>query len=183
MATVTKSLAGYGLGAFIGDALNIGFTVSSYKDSREQGDSRAVALTKSAGSFLAGEVFYSSMNKYIGSKAGAALGGSMAKLATKMGGTGAIAGTAGNMLGSFGVMALYSMGQAAVQMGGAAQLNTAQKMSQAYSSKGKFGSGHFDMSEAGYTMRQRSLNAIRSNGLNTQSAIGNEARTYYRSVT
>ena len=46
--------------------------------------------------------------------------------------------------------------------------------------RGKLGSGHFEMTEAGYTMRQRSLNAIRNNGINTQSALGNEARTYYR---
>lgn len=58
--------------------------------------------------------------------------------------------------------------------------HTAKTMSQAYASKGKFGSGYFDMTQAGYTMRQRSLNAIRSNGLNTQSVLGNEARTYYR---
>lgn len=182
MAVVTKALGEYGLGAFIGDVANIGFTVSSYKDAREQGDSSAIALTKSAGSFLAGEVFYSSMNKYIGAPVGAAVGKGFSTIATKLGGTGAITGTVGNLLGSFGTMALFSVGQAAVQLGGAAQQNTAQKMSQAYSTKGKFGSGHFDMSEAGYTMRQRSLNAIRSNGLNTQSALGNEARTYYRSV-
>lgn len=181
MAVITKALAGYNAGAFIGDALNIGFTIGSYNDARKEGDSRAVALTKSAGSFLAGEILYSSMNKYVGSKAGALLGKGMSALARKEGAK-AILGTAGNMLGSFGVMALYSAGQAAVQLGGAAQLNTAQKMSKAYSSKGKFGSGHFEMSEAGYTMRQRSLNAIRSNGLNTQSVLGNEARTYYRSV-
>lgn len=41
------------------------------------------------------------------------------------------------------------------------------------------GSGHFDMTSAGYTMRQRSLNAIRSNGANINSAFGNEARNYY----
>lgn len=58
--------------------------------------------------------------------------------------------------------------------------HTTKTMTQAYSSRGKFGSGHFDMTQAGYTMRQRSLNAIRNNGLNTQSVLGNEARTYYR---
>jgi len=58
--------------------------------------------------------------------------------------------------------------------------HTAKSMGQRYRSAGKFGSGHFNMTEAGYTMRQRSLNAIRNNGLNTQSVLGNEARTYYR---
>lgn len=41
------------------------------------------------------------------------------------------------------------------------------------------GSGHFDMTQSGYTMRQRSLNAIRSNGTVINSAFGNEARNYY----
>lgn len=50
-----------------------------------------------------------------------------------------------------------------------------------YEQRGKLGSGYFDMNQAGYTMRQRSLNAIQSNGLNLNSALGNEARTYYRS--
>ena len=53
-------------------------------------------------------------------------------------------------------------------------------MKQAYLQRGKFGSGHFNMTEAGYTMRQRSLNAIRNNGLNLNSALGNEARQYFR---
>ena len=41
------------------------------------------------------------------------------------------------------------------------------------------GSGHFNMSKSGYTMRQRSLNAIHSNGANIHSAFGNEARNYW----
>ena len=51
---------------------------------------------------------------------------------------------------------------------------------QTYQQRGRLGSGYFNMSEAGYTMRQRSLNAIRSNGLNSRSVLGNEARTYFR---
>lgn len=58
--------------------------------------------------------------------------------------------------------------------------NNAKVMTQAYRQRGKLGSGYFEMSQAGYTMRQRSLNAIRQNGLNTQTALGNEARMYYR---
>lgn len=58
--------------------------------------------------------------------------------------------------------------------------NNANQMKKAYSSNGKLGSGYFDMTQAGYTMRQRSLNAIRSNGMNLQSALGNEARQYFR---
>jgi hypothetical protein len=59
--------------------------------------------------------------------------------------------------------------------------HTAKSMNQRYRGAGKFGSGYFNMTSAGYTMRQRSLNAIHNNGLNTQSTLGNEARTYFRS--
>lgn len=65
-------------------------------------------------------------------------------------------------------------------LAGAWSQNTTQKMKQGYRMKGKLGSGSFNMQEAGYTMRQRSINAIRMNGQNIQSALGNEARNYYR---
>ncbi len=91
---------------------------------------------------------------------------------------------------AIGSFAFYEMlGPAAIGLVGAQVVgtmlpamgqHTAKTMGQRYRSVGKFGSGYFDMTEAGYTMRQRSLNAIRSNGLNTQSVLGNEARTYYR---
>lgn len=57
--------------------------------------------------------------------------------------------------------------------------HNAEVMSGGYAQAGKFGSGSFNMTEAGYTMRQRSLNAIRQNGSNAGSVLGNEARTYY----
>ncbi len=57
--------------------------------------------------------------------------------------------------------------------------NTAQVIGEGTENLKGLGSGHFDMSKAGYTMRQRSLNAIRSNGANINSAFGNEARNYY----
>lgn len=82
---------------------------------------------------------------------------------------------------ALGLWALPIAGvQIAGSLGVAAGQHTAKTMSQAYTNKGKFGSGYFNMTEAGYTMRQRSLNAIRSNGLNTQSVLGNEARIYFR---
>ena len=43
------------------------------------------------------------------------------------------------------------------------------------------GSGHFNMSNAGYTMRQRSVEKMRSTGMNINSVLGNEARNYIRS--
>ena len=81
----------------------------------------------------------------------------------------------------------YGIAITAIQAGGtllgASSEHTTKQMGAAYGSVGKLGSGYFDMSRAGYTMRQRSLNAIRNNGTAIQSAIGNEARTYFRSTT
>ena len=74
----------------------------------------------------------------------------------------------------------FTLVQAGTSIASAVWQNNAQQMSKAYASNGKLGSGHFNMTEAGYTMRQRSLNAIRSNGMNLQSALGNEARQYVR---
>lgn len=79
---------------------------------------------------------------------------------------------------------VFGVGLTAIQVGATlantAAEHTTKQMAGAYESAGKFGSGYFEMSKPAYTMRQRSLNAIRNNGLNTQSALGNEARTYYR---
>ena len=50
-----------------------------------------------------------------------------------------------------------------------------------YTGSGRVGSGYFNMSGAGYTMRQRALTQIRSNGQNVNSVLGNEARNYIRS--
>lgn len=93
----------------------------------------------------------------------------------------------GKAVGSFVVgealgwaMLPVSVIPAAAQIGVMAGQHTGKSMANAYNRRGKFGSGHFDMSEAGYTMRQRSLNAIRQNGMNINSTLGNEARTYYR---
>ena len=50
-----------------------------------------------------------------------------------------------------------------------------------YTGSGRMGSGHFNMSGAGYTMRQRAINQIRQNGQNINSVLGNEARNYLKS--
>lgn len=82
---------------------------------------------------------------------------------------------------ALGVYALpLTLVQTGTSIASAVWQNNANQMKKAYSSNGKLGSGHFNMTEAGYTMRQRSLNAIRSNGMNMQSALGNEARQYVR---
>lgn len=163
LSTVSSS------GANLGDVLNVGFGVSDYKYAREQGNNRAVSLGKAAASFAWGEAFYGGLSKRIGKTK------LISHLAAQGGGK-AVLGTALSFGVSIGVTALMGSGQIASAFG----QHTAQTMSKAYDSRGKFGSGYFNMTEAGYTMRQRSLNAIRSNGLNTQSVLGNEARTYYR---
>lgn len=172
---VVKDLAGYGLGAAIGDVVNVGWSIKDFADQKSQGANTATALTKSVGSFLSGEVYYSSVNKYIGAPIGKAITGGLKGLGVKQGVAGVIGGAA-----SFAATIGFTLGQVGVSLEGAHMQNTTDIMSKAYGSRGKFGSGHFNMTDAGYTMRQRSLNAIRSNGLNTQSVLGNEARNYYR---
>lgn len=43
---------------------------------------------------------------------------------------------------------------------------------------GYAGSGYFNMSGAGYTMRQRAVNKMHETGMNINSVLGNEARNY-----
>ena len=93
-------------------------------------------------------------------------------------GKAAVSFAVGEALGLWMIPA--SLIPAAAQIGVAAGQHTGKSMANAYNRRGKFGSGYFDMSQAGYTMRQRSLNAIRQNGMNVNSVLGNEARTYYR---
>ena len=146
-------------GANIGDALNVFGGVMDYKYAREQGDNRAVSVAKAVGSFVWGEMLFG----------GVAAGIEAAGL------TGA-AGIAANI----GFMGAYIGATAGAQIVSTMGQHTARTMGSGYGHRGKFGSGYFDMTETGYTMRQRSLNAIRQNGLNTQSVLGNEARMYYR---
>lgn len=105
--------------------------------------------------------------------AGKALGAG-AKLGAKIG------GVAGSMAGTMVPVMALTMGAQLVSQLPQVWENNARVMTQAYRQRGKLGSGYFEMSQAGYTMRQRSLNAIRQNGLNTQTALGNEARMYFR---
>ena len=150
-------------GLNLGDAINVGFAYSDYKEARNEGNSRAVSAAKSAVSFAWGEFYYGGVSKLVD------------KGIKKLG----IKGVAAGALNMVGTMAVTMM-PAVIQGVGAAGEYTTQQMGQGYANKGRLGSGYFNMTEAGYTMRQRSLNAIRSNGLNTQSVLGNEARTYYR---
>ena len=95
----------------------------------------------------------------------------------------ALAKTVGStLLGEF--LGIYSLpiflAPAGIDIAKVVWEHKANEMSKGYAMAGKLGSGHFNMTEAGYTMRQRSINAIRSNGTNIQSALGNEARQYFR---
>ena len=154
-------------GNLIGDGINVVMGVSDYKNAREQGNNRAVSVAKAAGSFAWGEMLFGGVGSMI--EKGVATAG--------LTGGKALAATIG---GNLAFTAAYMAVTVAPQIASTAWQHNTQVMSKGYNSNGKFGSGYFDMTEAGYTMRQRSLNAIRQNGLNTQSALGNEARTYFR---
>ena len=82
-----------------------------------------------------------------------------------------------DMLGKGGIV--YGAAQTAWGLSkatGEAFVNPAAKY---YEKRGRLGAGYAPMTEAGYTMRQRSINAIRQNGLNLQEVFGNEARQYF----
>lgn len=159
----TVKSTGLNIGDAIGDAINVGFAYSDYKGARNEGNSRAVSAAKAVTSFAWGEFYYGGINR--------AIGNGLKNIGIK--------GIAAGALNMAGTMAI-TMIPAVIQGVGAAGEHTTQQMGQGYNHRGSFGSGYFNMTEAGYTMRQRSLNAIRNNGLNTQSVLGNEARTYYR---
>ena len=89
--------------------------------------------------------------------------------------TGALMGPAASLI-YFGVTTGYDM-----MMQGAKQNGELQKQMK-YVGSGRVGSGHFNMSGAGYTMRQRAINQLRANGQNINSVLGNEARNYMKSA-
>ena len=146
-------------GGLIGDAINVGAGILDYKSAREEGHNVPVSAAKAVGSFAYGEFVYGGIMGVVG----------------KIGLTGGKAIVAG-----IGASIAFGAITAGTQIASTMGQHTAMTMGSGYGHKGKFGSGYFDMTESGYTMRQRSLNAIRQNGLNTQSVLGNEARTYYR---
>ena len=151
-------------GANFGDLMNLGFSYMDYKDSRKEGHSRGTSAIKAAGSFAWGEFYYGGVGHFVEKN--------LAKVGIKE-------GLAAGALNLTLPMLITMLPTVLDGMNAAGQWQTQQETA-AFRTKGGFGSGHFSMTQAGYTMRQRSLNAIRSNGLNTQSALGNEARTYYR---
>ena len=158
MASITSStikntgqVAGAGaiVTGFVGDAFNVASSAAVFKNSQEEGDHIAVSATKGVIDFAASEAFYGSV---------AAKGGLV-----------------GGFAASAGMMAVTTGATLAAKK----MEHNAEVMGKGYESVKGLGSGHFDMTSAGYTMRQRSLNAIRSNGANINSAFGNEARNYW----
>lgn len=65
---------------------------------------------------------------------------------------------------------------------GMSKMNAEAQKQMKTTGSGRVGSGTFNMSGAGYTMRQRGLNQLRSNGMNTQNVLGNEARNYIKAA-
>ena len=135
-----------------GDVINGVIAVSDYKTAREQGDSKAKSVVKAAASFAWGEFFYGGLSS-------------------------AVSGVIGGVPGMIATAGL-TMLPAVPSIVGALAENGTKQATQKWANRGSIGSGYFNMSEYGYTMRQRSLNAIRQNGLNTRSVLGNEARNF-----
>lgn len=152
-----------------GDVINVIGGISEYKDAREQGDNVVKSAAKAGISFAWGEFFYGGMNA-------AVISAVQGFGDTFLGG---ISSTTAGVVAMPLTMAL-GFAPAIGQIAGVSIEQNSKVASKTLNQRGKFGSGYFDMSNSGYTMRQRSLNAIRSNGLNTQSVLGNEARTYFR---
>lgn len=160
---ITKATLSDVAGGLLGDAVNVISGYGDYKTAREQGDSRTMAATKAFASFAWGEMYYGGMQSALSK------------------GFGKVLGAKGGNVAATIAMVGVSVAQAGIGIAGSVWENNTKKMTAGYAMRGKLGSGQFDMTQAGYTMRQRSLNAIRSNGLNTQSVLGNEARTFMRS--
>ena len=165
MGMIAKTISTIGKsGLNGGDVINGVMAISDFKNAREEGNGVVKSAAKAGISFAWGEFFYGGL--------GEAVTTGLKSVGVKE--------SAAGLLGmpiTMGVM----LAPAAAQLAGANMQHTGQVKSNMYRQKGKLGSGYFNMTDAGYTMRQRSLNAIRSNGLNTQSVLGNEARTYFRS--
>lgn len=141
MATLkNRMLSGLTLGAFLGTAGDIYGTVSTFNESRKQGDNMPVTLAKTAVDF----------------GIGAALNWKQQLL-------------------YFGATAGYDMTI------GASKQNAELQNKMKYTGSGRVGSGYFNMSGAGYTMRQRAINQLRMNGQNVNAVLGNEARNYVKS--
>lgn len=166
MAMLPKSIETSEIvGGLFGDVLNVVSGVSDYKEARKQGNSKGRALGKAAVSFAWGEFFY----------------GGVSDAVVKGLSNVPIKAISNHAVGwSIPVTMALTMAPAAASLVSSAAQHGSEIRTRPWANRGQLGSGYFNMSEAGYTMRQRSLNAIRQNGINTRSVLGNEARTYAR---
>ena len=84
-------------------------------------------------------------------------------------------------LGPVGSLAYFGITTGYDMMLQTSKQNAELQKQMKYTGSGRVGSGHFNMSGAGYTMRQRAINQLRANGQNVNSVLGNEARNYLKS--
>lgn len=87
----------------------------------------------------------------------------------------------GAYLGPIGSIAYFGATMGYDMMLQGAKQNAEFQKQMKYTGSGRIGSGYFNMSGAGYTMRQRAINQLRANGQNVSSVLGNEARNYLKS--
>lgn len=87
----------------------------------------------------------------------------------------------GAYLGPIGSLAYFGATLGYDMMVQTSKQNAEHQKEMKYTGSGRVGSGYFNMSGAGYTMRQRAINQLRSNGQNVNSVLGNEARNYIKS--
>ena len=166
MAMATQSIETSAVvGGLVGDVINVATGVADYNEARRQGDSRGKAIVKAGASFAWGEFFYGGMSDVVSKTISKAPIKAISKHSVGL---------------SIPVTMALMMAPAAASLVGTSTQHASQARTKVWANRGQLGSGYFNMSEAGYTMRQRSLNAIRQNGLNTRSVLGNEARTYAR---
>lgn len=134
-------------------------------------------LTKWTGGAILGsavEVGMTGFTAYSSAKEEDSLPVTLGKVAVDIGTNALLQGGLANFL-YMGATIGYDM-----MLQGAKQNGELQKQMKTTGS-GRIGSGYFNMSGAGYTMRQRAINQLRSNGQNVNSVLGNEARNYIKS--
>lgn len=162
-------LAGVGFAA-----LDIATPLMTYSGERKQGHGvgySAISAAKDTvfNSILSGTVNSSKISSAVTGALGKGLGGSIA---------GGVAGLGGAILPFVAYAAITGGWEMLLQSG---EANAEASKGLKYIGSGYVGgSGQFDMSNAGYTMRQRSIQKMRETGANINSVLGNESRNYIR---
>ena len=94
----------------------------------------------------------------------------------------AIDAATGALMGPVASLAYFGITTGYEVMMQTSKMNAEFQKNMKYVGSGRVGSGYFNMSGAGYTMRQRAINQLRANGQNINSVLGNEARNYMKSA-